>query len=93
MHRNDINGMLTSNIEGDELVIRVGLDVLIDGLFNEEYGSIENIKLLNPRGFVQDMIYEMLDEDEVGNTPLIQFIEKMANNAIDNGSPHIDEIT
>lgn len=91
---------LSVKIEGDELVIRVGIDQMayafeecpLNDIFNEEIENWKKLfKVVDSRVFVKDVISSMLHEAEDGSSPLILFLEEMCVNAVENGSLGVTE--
>ena len=74
---------LRADIERGELVIRVGINML-DG--HETHPKIPPLKFDDREQFAFDVISEMFDEEEDGNTPISQFIDDCIEKAILNGS-------
>lgn len=83
------NQPLSCEIEGDELVIRIGIDTLAFA-GEQENGTegpvIGNSKVLDVREWAKDVRIEIENEDEAGNSLLTRMLDKAMSNARDNGS-------
>lgn len=79
---------LRCDIEGDELVVRVGINVLafaaenIQVLFDKEM----KIRVCDKREFAKDVAASMCDEDEIGANLLTKLFDKACIAAWENGS-------
>jgi len=89
---------LSCKVEGDELVIRIGIDTLAFATDNSDLFDpfdidrnifVQKWKVIDSRGWAQDIVHEINDEDEVGGSPLIYFLDKMSEAALDQGSTSI----
>jgi hypothetical protein len=86
---------LSCQVEGDELVFRIGIDTLAYASdesdlfkpFDEDINDfVPKWKVIDATGWAKDIAHEMNDEDEIGGSPLIYFLEKMFEKALDQGS-------
>jgi len=86
---------LTVEIKDDELVIRVGIDVIKWALehhedaqpYNEETNKYEQKWIVSDLAkFANDVLRALEREEEDGTTPLIEFLEKMCMEALEDGS-------
>lgn len=77
---------LQAKIEAGQLVIRIGVKRLAKCSTNDDLGALHGRKITDPEEFCEDVIREMMIEDEVGNTPLIQFLGEMGIAAFYSGS-------
>ena len=86
---------LELKIEKDALVIRVGVQTLAHAVtyadwantFDEEVGDyIRTFAITDVKKFASDVLHAMLAEREDGSTPLSDFLDKMAEAAVDDGS-------
>lgn len=91
---------LTVEIKDDEIVIRVGIDVVKWALehhrdsqpFNEETSKYEQKWIVSDASeFAKEVLSEMDREEEDGTTPLIEFLDKMCMAALEAGSIGTDE--
>lgn len=82
------NSPLKAEVEGDRLVISIGISTLAWASKPENGGSLTRCKVDGRRraAWARDVSREMTREDELGNSPLTQFLDKMMEAAADNGS-------
>jgi len=79
---------LRVNVEGEELVIRIGVNRL-DG--HESHPKLPALIFEDRKQWVQDVIREIENGDEVGGTPLIYMIDKCMSEALEQGSVGVAE--
>lgn len=79
---------LRVNVEGEELVIRMGVNRL-DG--HETHPQLPALTFEDRKQWVQDVIREIENEDEEGGTPLIYMLDKCMNEALEQGSIGVAE--
>lgn len=95
---------LKCSVEGDELVIRIGIDVLAFAFeeaeennpfdYESESGDFRRKYGVIDKGeFANDVALAMNAEAENGDTPLNLFLDKMMQVAADDGSLGIEEIS
>lgn len=86
---------LEVKIERGALVIRVGLETLAHAVtyadwanpFDEQADEyIRTFAITDVAGFAGDVKHAMLDEREDGSTPLSDFLDKVSEAALDDGS-------
>lgn len=86
---------LQAFIEGEEVVIRVGIDTMRIAFENSEENSrfdegkreyVPVYAVSDPLLFAKDAIIEMEREGEDGSTPLTGFLDKMMAEAANQGS-------
>ena len=91
---------LTVEIRDDEIVIRVGIDVVKWALehhsdsqpYNEETHEFDQKWIVSDAAeFAKDVRRAMDREEEDGTTPLIEFLDKMCIEALEDGSTGVDE--
>ena len=91
---------LTVKIERGALVIRIGAEVLAHAMkyaeWNVKYDEdkvdyVQQCKVIDPVILAEDTMWAMLQEREDGSTPLSDFIDKMTEAAVDDGSLGIAE--
>ena len=91
---------LEVKIEKGALVVRIGIETLAHAvtysdwanLYEETTGEyIRNFAIVDAPQFASDVLHEMLREREDGSTPLSDFIDKMSQEAIDQGSLGLHE--
>jgi hypothetical protein len=89
------NQPLSCKVEGDELVIRIGIDTLAFASENNDdwhewdsrtHQFIPLWKVVANKGWAEDVAHEMLREEEDGSSPLTNFLDKMSGKALDQGS-------
>lgn len=79
---------LKAAVEGDCLIIRIGSETLAWASNPKNGGKLEGCKvdLKRTAEFAKDVATEMQREDELGNSPLNEFLDEMMQAAADNGS-------
>ncbi len=94
------NRGLEVKIERSALVVRIGVGTLAHAVtwsdwanpFNEALDDyVRSFAIVDARQFAADVLAEMLREREDGSTPLSDFIDKMSEEAINQGSIGLDE--
>jgi hypothetical protein len=87
---------LQVGIEGDELVIRIGIETLAfcaahqpdfndAGLYECPYLKIDDV-----RGFAKDVVRGLLNEEEDGSTTISRCIDEACLYAVEDGSEFVD---
>ena len=76
---------LRVGIEGKELVIRMGCRRFVECATHDQT-SLQGAVISKPVNFIIDVISEMLREEENGQTPIGDFLDKMAYEAYAQGS-------
>lgn len=85
-----VDQRLQATVEGDELVIRIGLDTLKmaaewNPLFaTEQDGPWESIE--DTKELAHDVCRAMTHEEEDGSSPLTNFVDQAVLDAAENGS-------
>lgn len=91
---------LEVKIERDALVIRIGVQTLAHAVtyadwanpYDEATGDyFRSFAIIDAPQFARDVLHAMLHEREDGSTPLSDFIDKMSQAAIDEGSLGLHE--
>jgi len=89
---------LTVGLEKDELVIRIGLDILIYAserqqdfwsIMYDKTGKCPEepyVKIVDDAEFISDVISELNKEEEDGTTPIHRLLDKAVMDAYENGS-------
>lgn len=79
---------LTAKVEGDRLVISIGVETLAWASDPENGGTLEGVKVdaSHHHEFAKDVASEMMREDEIGQFPLSEFLDEMMGKAADSGS-------
>lgn len=80
-------------VEGDELIIRIGVDTLAfadQERRNYERGSA--YKVTDTVGFAMDVAVALLREDEIGATMLTNLLDQAMDDAIGRGSAYVEEV-
>lgn len=86
---------LTCEVVDDELQIRIGIDTLgfatdrseLFNPFDEDRNDfVQRWKVIDNKGWAEEIADELNREDEIGGSPLIYLIEKMFQKALDQGS-------
>lgn len=91
---------LEVKIEKGALVVRIGIETLVHAVTYSDWANpyeeatgdyIRNFAIVDAPQFAGDVAHEMLREREDGSTPLSDFIDKMSEEAIDQGSLGLHE--
>ena len=79
---------LRAEVKDGLLTITIGTETLAWSTRHENGGRLEGLRVdrRKHKGFAKDVAREMTREDEIGATPLSDFIDKMVQAAADNGS-------
>ena len=82
------NTPLRAFVSDKILTVQIGVEVLEWASRPENGGTLERCKVDKRRRieWAKDVINEMTRQDEVGNSPLAQFLDDMMDKAADNGS-------
>lgn len=82
--------ILKCGVEGDELVIRIGIDTLVfaAGLMP---GDEPLPTVVNHEQFAHDVVAELNSEEEDGTTPLHVLFDKAMVDTFENGSMAFEE--
>lgn len=100
MSKNFYGKPLAVKVSGGRLTIEIGIHVLAYAAayadwanpFDEQRDDyIRTFAITDPRQFAKDVQHAMLDEREDGSTPLSDFIDKMMQAALDDGTTGIHE--
>lgn len=88
---------LTVKVSGGKLVIEIGTHVLAYAVACADWANshdgedyIRTFAITDPTQFAADVKHAMLDEREDGSTPLSDFLDKMAEAALDDGSMAVE---
>lgn len=90
---------LSASIEGDELVVRIGIETLAFAIAHsphfydyEKHGTNCGpfFKIDDSRLFACEIVRAMLHEDEDGSTPLSDLLDMAAERAIEDGAEGVD---
>ena len=90
---------LTVEIKDNEIVIRVGIDVVKWALehhsdsqpYNEETSEFEQKWIVSNTAEFANDVRRAMDREEDGTTPLIEFLDQMCIIALEDGSIGADE--
>lgn len=91
---------LEVRIEKDALVIRIGVQTLAHAVSYSDWANpfdekrddyIRAFAIEDAKQFADDVLHAMLDEREDGSTPLSDFIDKMSEAAVNDGSLGLHE--
>ena len=97
---NHYGAPLSVALEDDALVIRIGVQTLAHAVTYSEWAhDYENdagdyfrtFAITDAPTFADDVRHAMLDEREDGSTPLSDFLDKMTQAAVEDGSPATDD--
>ena len=91
---------LKVRIERGALVVRIGIETLAHAVTYSDWANpyeeatgdyIRNFAIVDAPQFASDVIHEMLREREDGSTPLSDFVDRMSEKAIEDGSLGLHE--
>ena len=86
---------LKAHLRNGKLIISIGLNTLAWALDSENGGPFEQFCVgsseKDKTTFGKDIIREMTKENEVGETPLMGFLDSMGMEALDSGSGAVYE--
>lgn len=91
---------LQVEIEKGALVIRIGVQTLAHAVTYADWANphdeatgdyVRSFAIVDAAQFASDIAHEMKREREDGSTPLSDFLDKMSQNAIDDGSLGLHE--
>jgi uncharacterized pyridoxal phosphate-containing UPF0001 family protein len=91
---------LEAKIEKGALVVRIGIQTLAHAVTYSDWANpyeeatgdyIRTFAIVDAPQFASDVLHEMLREREDGSTPLSDFIDKMSEQAIEQGSVGLHE--
>jgi len=83
----DIDLPLQCNVEGDQLVIRIGVGTLAWASKNRNGGVIpNNFKVVDKHQLAADVANAITHDDELGNTMLGDMLDEATQDAMDRGS-------
>lgn len=80
---------LSCQVEGDDVVIRIGSALLLHAIQHGP-GWDESWTINNPEAFIQEIVENLENEEEDGTTLLHQALDDAAVRAVENGSEHVD---
>ena len=90
---------LTAKVSGGKLTIEIGTHTLAHAIAYADWANpwndraddyIRTFAISDPTQFATDVLHAMQDEREDGSTPLSDFLDKMAEAAIDDGSTGVE---
>ena len=80
------NHDLSCSIEGDEIVIRIGIKTLETAVKGSPYGEdIEDFFVTDYRAFALEVVNALKEEDEEGTTPMHVMFDKAFEHVMENG--------
>jgi hypothetical protein len=97
---NHYGNPLKVQIERGALVIRIGIDTLAYAMkfadwsiqFDETKDDyLQRYRVVDATELAKDVIHAMLREEEDGSTPLSDFLDKMTESAVQDGSLGVDD--
>lgn len=100
MKGNHYGARLTVKVERGALVVRIGVQTLAHAVsyadwanpFDDEADDyIRTFAIVDAPQFARDVAHAMLSEREDGSTPLSDFLDKMSQSAIEDGSLGLHE--
>jgi len=77
---------LQCRIEEDCLVIRIGISTLVFAAGE----ALDGCKIIDEAQWAKDVVCEMNNENEIGETIVTDMIDRATNMALDNGSEAVD---
>jgi hypothetical protein len=93
---------LTVAVEGGQIVVRIGIGTNAwafehnneNNPFDDAKNDfVQKYKITDPMEFAQDVVCAMQDEGEDGSTSLTDFLDKMNEAAVNDGSMGVEEDT
>ena len=90
---------MKASIEGDEVVIRIGIDTLAFAIARspsfydyDKHGACEGpyIKIDDSRLFAREVVRALLHEEEDGSGPLSNLLDEAGQRALDDGAEGVD---
>lgn len=87
------------SIEHGALVVRIGINTLAYAVTYSDWANpydtatgdyIRTFVIVDQERFAKDVLHEMLREREDGSTPLSDFLDKMSEEAVNQGSIGLD---
>jgi hypothetical protein len=91
---------LEAKVEAGVLVIRIGVDVQKQAFEESDennpwdhdaHDNRRKFVILDAEGFAQDVVLAMNHEAENGATPLTDFLDRMMEAALEDGSVYVEE--
>lgn len=83
---------LSAKVEGDELVIRIGVRLLAHCVQN--CGDLEgSVRIDDAQAFAKRMAQYLLYDDETGATELHRTFDKAAWDIFESGEPELEDLT
>lgn len=89
---------LSCQLEGEGLVIRIGIETLAFAaedrepfnIFDEDINEfVQKIKVINDLGWAKDICQALTDEEEDGSSPLTNLLDAAFQTAVDQGSINV----
>lgn len=80
---------LSCQIEGDDVVIRIGSALLLHAIQHGPSWN-ESWTINNPEAFLQEVVDHLLEEEEDGATMIHEVIDAAAVRAVEYGSENVD---
>lgn len=79
---------LKTTIENGKLIVSIGIDTLVFASKPENGGPLDDCKVMDGQAdeWAHDVAAEIDREDEIGDTPIIRFLDEMMEAASANGS-------
>ena len=99
-HQHYYGKPLAVRVQRGRLTVEIGIDVLAYAVAFSDWANpfdeakddyIRTFAITDPVQFAKDVKYAMLHEREDGSTPLSDFLDKMCEAALDDGSTGTDE--
>lgn len=83
---------LSVRVTDDKLIIEIGIETLAWCSASENGGPLDDCKVNEKyyKEWARDVANEINREEENGDTPLNKFLDKVMNEAADNGSQALD---
>lgn len=85
--KSETDSPLGCEIEGEQLVIRIGVSTLAWASKKRNGGVVpDNYRMVDKLQWAKDVANEIMHEDEVGNTMLCDMLDEAMQSAMDDGS-------
>ena len=86
------NQGLTVALEGDRLVISIGIDALMTASRGADDWPEDELEITDPDAFAASIVRGLEQEEEDGTTPVHLAIDTAVMWAVENGEPGVGEI-
>lgn len=82
-----MNTPIKCSVEGTDLVMRIGIGTLAFAAKKKNGGPIENhVRIVDKTELAKDVANELMRENEIGNFPMADYLDKAIEAAAESGS-------